>query len=87
MDRIIIQARVKGDGSLRLDLPAGTAKAHTDVQVTIEPLFGADKRPLLASDLLQSELIGMWAQRSDIGDNHEFARRLRQQAQTRGRAS
>jgi hypothetical protein len=35
--------------------------------------------------LLNSGLVGMWAGRADIADNHEFARRLREQAQTRRR--
>ena len=41
------------------------------------------KRPLTAADLLQSGLIGLWADRSDLGDSREFARRLREQAQAR----
>lgn len=34
--------------------------------------------------LLESELVGMWAQRSDLGDSRQFARQLRQQAGHRG---
>jgi hypothetical protein len=30
-----------------------------------------------AGDLLRSELVGLWAGRDDLGDPHEFARRLR----------
>lgn len=41
------------------------------------------KRPMNATDLLNSGLIGLWADRADFGDSQEFARRLRQQAQTR----
>lgn len=40
-------------------------------------------QPLTASDLLQSELVGLWADRSDIGDSVSFARQLRQQAEHR----
>jgi hypothetical protein len=43
----------------------------------------AEKPILTAGDLLNSDLIGMWADRTDIGDSREFARRLREQAQTR----
>lgn len=32
-----------------------------------------------AGDLLRSELVGLWAERDDLGDPHEFARRLRLQ--------
>ena len=43
----------------------------------------ARTRPLIASDLLQSELVGLWADRSDIDDSVSFARQLRQQAEHR----
>jgi hypothetical protein len=45
----------------------------------------AEKRPVTAADLLASGLVGLWSDRSDIGDSREFARRLREQAQTRSR--
>lgn len=44
----------------------------------------AHTRPLTARDLLQSELVGLWADRRDIGDSVEFARQLRKQAEHRG---
>lgn len=34
---------------------------------------------LTARVLLQSEVVGLWADRTDIGDNLDFARRLRHQ--------
>ena len=37
-----------------------------------------------AQDLLQSSLVGSWADRDDIQDRQTFARQLRDQAQTRG---
>jgi hypothetical protein len=36
------------------------------------------------TDLRQSELIGIWAERTDLGESREFARRLRHQASHRG---
>ena len=44
-------------------------------------------KPMKASDLLKSGLVGVWSKRQDIGDSIEFARKLRSQAQTRSRAS
>ena len=44
-------------------------------------------KPMKASDLLHSSLVGMWEKRRDISDSIAFARNLRTQAQTRGRAS
>lgn len=41
-------------------------------------------KPLAGKDLLKSKLVGMWANRKDIGDSVEFARKLRNQAQSRG---
>ncbi len=40
--------------------------------------------PLTARALLQSGLVGLWADRDDIGDSVSFARRLRQQVERRG---
>ncbi len=42
-------------------------------------------KPITGRDLLKSGVAGMWAGRKDIGDSLEYARRLRAQAQTRGR--
>ena len=44
-----------------------------------------EPRPLTAADLLASDLVGLWADRTDIGDSREFARRLREHTQTRSR--
>ncbi len=38
-------------------------------------------RELTARDLLQSGLVGLWANRQDIGDSLSFARRIREQAE------
>ena len=37
------------------------------------------------TDLRNSVLIGIWAERSDLGNGHEFARELRRQAEQRDR--
>jgi hypothetical protein len=42
------------------------------------------ERPILTgADLLGSDLIGMWADRTDITDSLEFARQLRRKAEHR----
>ena len=43
-------------------------------------------KPLTGKELLNSGLVGIWAKRKDIGDSVTFARKLRAQAQSRGRA-
>lgn len=40
-------------------------------------------RELTARELLQSDLVGLWADREDVGDSLEFARRLRRKAEYR----
>ena len=42
---------------------------------------------LTASALLQSEVVGLWADRKDIDDSLAFARQLRHQAEHRNRGS
>jgi len=44
----------------------------------------AKRRHLTAQDFLDSGLAGMWADRTDIGDSAEFARKLRRRAEMRG---
>jgi len=44
----------------------------------------APRRTLTAQELLQSDLVGMWADRQDVGDTLEFARDLRHLAEQRG---
>lgn len=44
-------------------------------------------KPMTGKDLLNSGVVGMWAKRKDIGDSLAYARRLRDHAQSRGRAS
>jgi hypothetical protein len=78
MTQIVMTSRVGPDGTLTLALPADAA--GQEVRVTVEP---AAPRTLTAADLLQSGLVGLWADRTDLGSSQEFARRLREQAQTR----
>ncbi len=40
-----------------------------------------------AADLLRSDLVGLWADRDDLGDGREFARRIRRQAEDRAGAA
>jgi hypothetical protein len=42
---------------------------------------------LTARALLQSEVVGLWADREDIGNSLDFARQLRHQAEHRRRSS
>ena len=44
-------------------------------------------KQLTARALLQSEVVGLWAHREDIGNSLDFARQLRHQAEHRRRLS
>jgi len=41
------------------------------------------KKSMTGKDLLNSGLVGLWADRTDIGDSLEFARELRRKAERR----
>lgn len=84
MTPIIVKSKVDNDGTLRVHLPIGENEAGKEVQVTVESVVAVAKRPAMSAiDILNSGLVGIWADRKDIDDNHKFAHRLREQAQTR----
>jgi len=47
--------------------------------------FSGGKRRMTARDLLNSGLVGLWADRTDIKDSSSYARYLRKLAQERHR--
>ncbi len=60
------------------------ALAQLDRGQVARPAHAPKKRGMTARQLATSEIVGMWADRTDIGDSVEFARKLREQAQRRG---
>ena len=83
MSAIHLRKSIEKDGELVLTgLPW---KKGAEVEVTIETETAEPpRRQMTAADLLNSGLVGMWADRDDIGDSSEFARQLREKAQRRG---
>lgn len=69
--------------TIELEEDLGVAEGQ-EVEVQLTPVV-PDKPPISATDLLTSGLVGIWADRDNIGDSLDFARRLRQDAQTRRR--
>lgn len=59
---------------------------HTTNQPPVADDLGYDpnKPEMTLGDLLNSGLVGMWADRTDITDSVEFARKLREQESSRG---
>ena len=82
MDALRIFTTIEADGELRVaNLPLKKGQ-RVELLVLTEP-SPADTAPLTASDLLTSGLIGLWADREDLGESTAFARQLREQAQHR----
>ena len=74
-----------GRGGL-ISLRSRALKAGSTAEVIVlidEEGQQAVKKPMTGDDLLKSGLVGLWADRTDIGDSLEFARALRKQAERR----
>jgi len=82
MDSINLDAVLNKDGELSINgLPF---KKGDRVKMTIRKEVATKKRiPLTGKRLLESGLVGIWEDRTDIGDSVEFARKLREKAQRR----
>ena len=81
---IHVQATVERDGKVHVaNLPV---KRGQRVELSIR-IDAAEEAPygLTAGDLLATDLVCMWAGRTDIGDSVAYARELREQAQRRER--
>jgi hypothetical protein len=63
---------VTPDRKLEIELPEDTPIGEVEVEIRPSELTG-----IPASDLLNSDLVGIWADRKDINDTIEFARSLR----------
>lgn len=83
-DIIHIQATIERDGEVHLsNLPV---KRGQQVELSIRIAVAPEAAPgLTAGQLLASDLLGMWQDRTDIGDSVTYARQLREQAQRRER--
>lgn len=75
-----------GRGGL-ISLRSNTLKAGSTAEVIVlvdEEGQQTAPKTMTGADLLNSGVVGMWADREDIGDSLEFARSLRKQAEHRG---
>jgi hypothetical protein len=60
---------------LRITLPADVPTGSAAIVITVSPR--PTSTPATFDDLRNSEFLGMWRDRADIGDSLDFARRLR----------
>jgi hypothetical protein len=80
---------VSSDGQIEINIPKLTPGAQAEVIILIETAKQTKEtraKSMTAAGLLSSGLAGMWAERKDLGNSQEFARRLRQTAERRNRA-
>jgi hypothetical protein len=72
---VSFDADIPDSRELRITLPADVPTGSAAIVITVSP------RPTSKSatfdDLLNSEFLGMWRDRSDLVDSVEFARKLR----------
>jgi hypothetical protein len=82
MEIIRLTTTIEQDGEIHLaNLPLRKGQ-RVEMIVLSEP--SPDQRPMLTADqLAHSDLIGLWEDRTDIGDSAEFARELREKGQHR----
>ena len=76
-----IEADIPEDRKLEITLPDDFPPGKAEITISVAP----KKRRSTAQDLLNSEIFGMWADRTDITDSTEFARELRRKAWTRAK--
>ncbi len=83
MQAIRVQQTVEKSGELIItDLPVEKGQ-QVEVLLLLSPSETSKRPRLTARELLNSELIGLWKDRTDITDSTMYARQLREQAQRR----
>jgi hypothetical protein len=81
VESIHIRHIVEHDGEIRVTGLPVVEGQEVEVAVMLTP--PGSGVPLAANDLLESGLVGMWRDRTDLGTSEDYARRLREQAQRR----
>ncbi len=82
MQAIRLKRTIKKSGELHLTNLSVVEGQQVELLLLFDPQSEHKKR-LTARQLLNSGLIGLWKDRTDITDSAEYARQLREQAQRR----
>ena len=83
MAAVHIEKVVEKDGEIKITgLPFKKGQL-VELTLSTEPVEAGARGFVTASELLHSEIIGLWENRKDIEDSSAFARRLRDKAQHR----
>ena len=82
MKTIACKVVIPTDRQLHISVPEDVTLGPAEVVVVIVPEAMPEKRGT-AGDLLRSPLLGIWKDRTDIGNSVEYARKLRAKAEQR----
>jgi hypothetical protein len=81
MVTINLSAKVTANRQLKIKLPRNVPEGLADIVVHVTSQKKTKrKKGKTFGDLLDSKFFGMWADRTDIKDSVEFARKLREDA-------
>lgn len=78
MKTVSFSTDIPANRELRVKLPSDVPTGFATIVVTVSP--SGPSIPAALNDLLNPEFFGMWRDRTDIGDNLEFARKLRSES-------
>jgi len=53
------------------------------VELVVQPVAGESKKYMTGRELAESEIVGMWADRTDITDSTEYVTQLRRRLERR----
>lgn len=81
MEAIRVQQTIEKKGELTLrNLPVEKGQ-QVEVLLLFTPIETSSRPRLTAHQLLHSDLVGLWQDRSDVTDSALYARQLREQVQ------
>ena len=83
MEAIRFHKIVEKDGEIVVKGLPFKKGQHVEMIVLSDSSGISQRPPLTAKKLLNSELVGLWEDRTDIEDSAVYARQLREQAQRR----
>jgi len=72
---VTLNADIPASRELRIKLPADVPTGSAAIVITVSSAGSSTSSTF--DDLLKSEFLGMWRDRTDIEDSGEFARKLR----------
>ncbi len=83
MEAIRLHKTVEKDGEIVLTRLPRRKGQSVEMIVLIDDVKSSTRPSLTAKQLRQSDLVGLWKDRDDIGESSDYARQLREQAQRR----